>query len=83
MSILKKWLYRITRTGQRPSISRECLSAIVKARSICGPYTPETSMQSYARDFLRKYQDGDFRCKFGSPTMSISELQALGDAAGW
>ena len=36
-----------------------------------------------ARDFLRKYQDGDFRCKFGAPTMSIPELQALGDAAGW
>lgn len=83
MFTLKRLLQRVMRINRRPSISRECMNALVKARSICGPYTPETSIREYARDFLRKYQDGDFRTKFGTPEMSIAEMQIIGKVAGW
>lgn len=80
---LRAWLHKTIKRKAQPSISRQCLSAMVKACSVSGPYTPETSLRDYARDFLGKYQDGDFRAKFGMPTMDTAELIILGEAAGW
>lgn len=68
---------------QLPSITHECMSAMVKARSISGPYADGMSLRAYARAFLSGYQDGDFRAKSDMPGMSVPELNALKEAARW
>jgi hypothetical protein len=59
------------------------METITKARLVSEPYSGDMSLREYARDFLCKYQDGDFRAKFGMPDMPIAELVILGQAAGW
>jgi hypothetical protein len=82
-SFLRRILRKeLTSSKFTPSISRECMTAMAENSSIAGPYYSSPSFREYARDFLEKYRDGDYRTKFGMPEMTVAELTVLGQAAG-
>ena len=83
MLTLKKYFKWILHKEHRPVISRDCMSAIAKARSISGPYHNGMSLRTYARDFLCKYQDGDYRVRVRMPDMTVADLNVLAQVARW
>jgi hypothetical protein len=87
LSILRKCFKKIVRALKirktSPALSCKCMEAIVKAHSISGPYRSNGALRDDAREFIRRYRDGDFRTISGMPDMTIREMNILGEAAGW
>jgi hypothetical protein len=78
---LKNWLQR--RTPATPGLTADLMSALVKARAIAGPYQAGTSFRDYARRFIAKVTDGDYRTIAGArmTDMTVAEMRILREAA--